>query len=36
MEKNYKDTNFNGNKEKLKAVIDQIRQEYPEKLSEVQ
>ncbi|TXE18101.1 biopolymer transporter ExbD [Psychroserpens burtonensis] len=36
MEKNYKDTNFNGNKEKLKAVIDQIRKEYPEKLSEVQ
>tara|TARA_B100000809_G_C15135708_1_gene530475 strand:+ start:3887 stop:4510 length:624 start_codon:yes stop_codon:yes gene_type:complete len=36
MEKNYKDANFNGNKEKLKAVIDQIRTEYPEKLSEVQ
>nr|WP_321221606.1 biopolymer transporter ExbD [uncultured Psychroserpens sp.] len=36
MEKNYKDTKFNGNKEKLKEVIDQIRKEYPEKLSEVQ
>ena len=36
MEKNYKDAKFNGNKEKLKAVIDQIRAEYPEKLSEVQ
>jgi hypothetical protein len=36
MEKNYKDPKFNGDKEKLKAVIDQIRTEYPEKLSEVQ
>ena len=36
MEKNYKDAKFNGNKEKLKEVIDQIRTEYPEKLSEVQ
>ncbi|MFT4611666.1 MAG: glutaredoxin [Glaciecola sp.] len=36
MEKSYKDATFNGNKEKLKAVIDQIRTEYPEKLSEVQ
>nr|WP_321245374.1 biopolymer transporter ExbD [uncultured Psychroserpens sp.] len=36
MEKNYKDVKFNGDKEKLKAVIDQIRTEYPEKLSEVQ
>lgn len=36
MEKNYKDPKFNGNKDKLKAIIDQIRAEYPEKLSEVQ
>ncbi|WP_299333608.1 biopolymer transporter ExbD [uncultured Psychroserpens sp.] len=36
MEKEYKDPKFNGNKEKLKEVIDQIRNEYPEKLSEVQ
>ena len=36
MEKNYKDAKFNGDKEKLKEVIDQIRAEYPEKLSEVQ
>lgn len=36
MEKNYKDPKFNGNKDKLKEVIDQIRNEYPEKLSEVQ
>ncbi|OUS01354.1 biopolymer transporter ExbD [Flavobacteriales bacterium 33_180_T64] len=36
MEKNYKDINFNGDKDKLKEVIDQIRTEYPEKLSEVQ
>jgi len=36
MEKAYKDPKFNGNKEKLKEVIDQIRNEYPEKLSEVQ
>ncbi|WP_040279296.1 ExbD/TolR family protein [Psychroserpens damuponensis] len=36
MEENYKDAKFNGNKEKLKEVIDQIRKEYPEKLSEVQ
>jgi biopolymer transport protein ExbD len=36
MEKNYKDAKFNGDKEKLKEVIDQIRKEYPEKLSEVQ
>ncbi|MDG5490785.1 biopolymer transporter ExbD [Psychroserpens sp. SPM9] len=35
MEKNYKDVKFLGNKDKLKAVIDQIREEYPEKLSEV-
>lgn len=36
MEKNYKDPKFTGNTEKLKEVIDQIRNEYPEKLSEVQ
>ena len=36
MEKNYKDPKFTGNTEKLKEVIDQIRKEYPEKLSEVQ
>ncbi len=36
MEKNYKDPKFNGNKEKLEELIDQIRDEYPEKLSEVQ
>ncbi|WP_047548329.1 ExbD/TolR family protein [Psychroserpens sp. Hel_I_66] len=36
MEKNYKDPKFNGNKDRLKEVIDQIRTEYPEKLSEVQ
>lgn len=36
MEKNYKDPKFIGNKEKLKELIDQIRNEYPEKLSEVQ
>ena len=35
MEDNYKDVKFSGNKEKLKAIIDQIRAEYPEKLSEV-
>jgi biopolymer transport protein ExbD len=36
MEKNFRDANFVGNKEKMKEVIDQIRKEYPEKLSEVQ
>ena len=36
MEKDYKDPKFIGNKEKLKELIDQIRNEYPEKLSEVQ
>ncbi|WP_298894082.1 biopolymer transporter ExbD [uncultured Psychroserpens sp.] len=35
MEKNFKDAKFIGNKDKLKEVIDQIRNEYPEKLSEV-
>jgi biopolymer transport protein ExbD len=36
MQKNYKDVNWPGNKEKLKEVIDQIKEEYPQKLSEVQ
>jgi len=36
MEAAYKDPKFNGNKDKLKEVIEQIRSEYPEKLSEVQ
>ena len=36
MQKNYKDVNWPGNKEKLKEVIDQIKAEYPMKLSEVQ
>ncbi len=36
MQKNYKDARFVGNKEKLKAVIDQIKLEFPQKLSEVQ
>jgi Biopolymer transport protein ExbD/TolR len=36
MQKNYKDVNWVGNKEKLKEVISQIKKEYPQKLSEVQ
>ena len=36
MQKNYKDARFNGNKEKLKTLIDQIKIEFPQKLSEVQ
>ena len=36
MEDNYKDVRWTGNKDKLKAVIDQIKTEIPEKLSEVQ
>lgn len=36
MQNNYKDVRFTGNKEKLKAVIDQIKIEFPQKLSEVQ
>ncbi|GAA4894947.1 biopolymer transporter ExbD [Flaviramulus aquimarinus] len=36
MEANYKDVNWPGNKEKLKEKIDQIKTEYPQKLSEVQ
>ncbi len=36
MTKNAKDVNWPGNKAKLKEVIDQIKAEYPQKLSEVQ
>ena len=36
MQKNAKDVNWPGNKEKLKEVIDRIKVEYPQKLSEVQ
>ena len=36
MQRNYKDARFVGNKTKLKEVIDQIKVEYPQKLSEVQ
>ena len=36
MQKNFKDARVIGNKEKIKAVIDQIKLEYPQKLSEVQ
>ncbi|RED50528.1 ExbD/TolR family protein [Seonamhaeicola aphaedonensis] len=36
MEANYKDVNWPGNKERLKEKIDQIKLEYPQKLSEVQ
>jgi glutaredoxin len=36
MQKNFKDVKWNGNKEKLKEVIEQIKKEYPQKLSEVQ
>jgi len=36
MQKNYKDVNWVGNKEKLKELISQIKKEYPQKLSEVQ
>ncbi|WP_194766986.1 ExbD/TolR family protein [Tamlana sp. I1] len=36
MEDNYKDVNWPGNKEKLKGQIDQIKLDYPQKLSEVQ
>lgn len=36
MEANYNDVRWNGNKDKLKAVIDQIKLEIPQKLSEVQ
>jgi len=36
MQKNHKDVRFIGNKTKLKEVIDQIKIEIPQKLSEVQ
>lgn len=36
MQKSYKDVNWVGNKVKLKELIDQIKKEYPQKLSEVQ
>jgi len=36
MEANAKDVNWPGNKEALKKKIDQIKSEYPQKLSEVQ
>jgi hypothetical protein len=36
MQNNYKDVKWSGNKDKLKDVIEQIKLEYPQKLSEVQ
>ena len=36
MEAHYNDVNWPGNKEKLKEKIDQIKLDYPQKLSEVQ
>ena len=36
MEANYKDVNWPGNKDALKKKIDQIKIDYPQKLSEVQ
>lgn len=36
MEANYKDVNWPGNKDRLKEKIDQIKVDYPQKLSEVQ
>ena len=36
MQRNYKDARFVGNKTKLKEVINQIKLEFPQKLSEVQ
>ena len=36
MEANYKDVNWPGNKERLKEKIEQIKLDYPQKLSEVQ
>ncbi|WP_242130779.1 ExbD/TolR family protein [Aestuariivivens marinum] len=35
MQENYKDARWVGNKDKLKAVIDQIKEEIPQKFSEV-
>lgn len=36
MQENYQDVRFGGNKTKLKEIIDQIKLEFPQKLSEVQ
>ncbi len=36
MQADYKDVNWPGNKDNLKAKIDQIKVDYPQKLSEVQ
>jgi hypothetical protein len=36
MQRNYKDVRYSGNKTKLKEIIDQIKVEFPQKLSEVQ
>ena len=36
MQNNYKDVRWVGNRTKLKEVIDQIKKEIPQKLSEVQ
>ena len=36
MQANYKDVNWPGNKDRLKEKIDQIKIDYPQKLSEVQ
>ena len=36
MQADYRDVNWPGNKEKLKAKIYQIKLDYPQKLSEVQ
>ncbi len=36
MMKNYKDVNWPGNKKKLKQKINNLRKDYPQKLSEVQ
>jgi len=36
MQNNYKNVNWGGNKTKLNEIIDQIKLEYPQKLSEVQ
>ena len=36
MMKNYRDVNWPGNKQKLKEKINNLRKEYPQKLSEVQ
>lgn len=36
MQKNLKDVRWTGNKKKLKELVDQIKDEYPQKLSEVQ